>query len=187
MTKSIYQSTFWKGAATAGFKLGVAMIVIAAIDSIAHLQLDRSWIVTLLRFAAIAGAAYYFPTQLARRCGDEGLSYGQSMSFILALMLFAGVIDGLSQFFFQNYIAPEYYQQVIDKAMAASGIDPNASDTMGQAYAMTQRLMRSPIVMVLSGIFSMVIYGGFIGLFASIFVRRPAPPFTNHNEQQQEN
>ena len=36
---------------------------------------------------------------------------------------------------------------------------------------------RNPLFAVFSGIFSMLIYGGLLGLLISIFVRRPADPF----------
>ena len=39
------------------------------------------------------------------------------------------------------------------------------------------KLMRNPLFAVFSGIFSMLIYGGLLGLLISIFVRRPADPF----------
>ncbi len=179
MAKSIYQTVFWKEAATSGFKLGIALLVVITIDTLATLQPERSWIVTLLRFAAIAGAAYYFPGQLARRCGHEGLSYGQSVSYILALMFFAGIIDGLVQFVFHNYLAPAYFQEMMTRTLEIAGIDPAVAD-------MTRTMMNNPVFMVFSGIFSLILYGGFIGLFASIFVRRPSTPIHEENGKSEE-
>ena len=143
--------------------------------------MKAGWIVTLANFAAIAICVYKFGKQRAEKYGSNGYSYGQSMSYILAMMLFAGFISGVGSFIMQNYLAADYYKEVFDAALLSSGIDID-SDAMQQGINLSWSLMRNPIFMVLSGIFSMEIYGGFLGLFASVFLKRRPDLFTDGND-----
>ena len=59
-------------------------------------------------------------------------------------------------------------------AMAGGGMGEKEAEMAG---SLGLKLMRNPLFAVFSGIFSMLIYGGLLGLLISIFVRRPADPF----------
>ena len=58
--------------------------------------------------------------------------------------------------------------------MAGGGMGEKEAEMAG---SLGLKLMRNPLFAVFSGIFSMLIYGGLLGLLLSIFVRRPADPF----------
>lgn len=116
-------------------------------------------------------AATGFPT------GGDGFSYGRSLLFVLKMSLFAGVLAGVGQFVLVNWIDPEGFREQFDLMvanMAGGGMGEKEAEMAG---SLGLKLMRNPLFAVFSGIFSMLIYGGLLGLLISIFVRRPADPF----------
>ena len=63
---------------------------------------------------------------------------------------------------------------VLKMSLFAGGMGEKEAEMAG---SLGLKLMRNPLFAVFSGIFSMLIYGGLLGLLISIFVRRPADPF----------
>lgn len=94
------------------------------------------------------------------------------------MSLFAGVLAGVGQFVLVNWIDPEGFREQFDLMvanMAGGGMGEKEAEMAG---SLGLKLMRNPLFAVFSGIFSMLIYGGLLGLLISIFVvRRPADPF----------
>lgn len=175
-----YKKSFWKDAAKAGGVLGLAIFGFYALSMLLKLEISAAWTKSTFEFMAIAITIYYYGKRRAELYGNDGFTYAQSLSYILAMMLFAGVIVGFGQFILQT-AAPEYYQEVMDIAMAKQGVNID-SQALEQSMDLVMKMMKNPIVMVLSGIFGMLIYGLFIGILASIFIKRPANIFTNDNQ-----
>ena len=144
--------TEWREAATGGLYAGLAY---ALLTIAAHASRSMPGLVTILNavsFFSFAGFLYFYARRMAAYAGGDGFSYGRSLLFVLKMSLFAGVLAGVGQFVLVNWIDPEGFREQFD-------------------------LMRNPLFAVFSGIFSMLIYGGLLGLLISIFVRRPADPF----------
>ena len=154
--------TEWREAATGGLYAGLAY---ALLTIAAHAGRSMPGLVTILNavsFFSFAGFLYFYARRMAAYAGGDGFSYGRSLLFVLKMSLFAGVLAGVGQFVLVNWIDPEGFREQFDLMAGSLGL----------------KLMRNPLFAVFSGIFSMLIYGGLLGLLISIFVvRRPADPF----------
>ena len=155
--------TEWREAATGGLYAGLAY---ALLTIAAHAGRSMPGLVTILNavsFFSFAGFLYFYARRMAAYAGGDGFSYGRSLLFVLKMSLFAGVLAGVGQFV------------LMVANMAGGGMGEKEAEMAG---SLGLKLMRNPLFAVFSGIFSMLIYGGLLGLLISIFVvRRPADPF----------
>ena len=170
--------TEWREAATGGLYAGLAY---ALLTIAAHAGRSMPGLVTILNavsFFSFAGFLYFYARRMDAYAGGDGISYGRSLLFILKMSLFAGVLAGVGQFVLVNWIDPEGFREQFDLMvanMAGGGMGEKEAEMAG---SLGLKLMRNPLFAVFSGIFSMLIYGGLLGLLISIFVvRRPADPF----------
>ena len=164
--------TEWREAATGGLYAGLAY---ALLTIAAHAGRSMPGLVTILNavsFFSFAGFLYFYARRMAAYAGGDG-----SLLFVLKMSLFAGVLAGVGQFVLVNWIDPEGFREQFDLMvanMAGGGMGEKEAEMAG---SLGLKLMRNPLFAVFSGIFSMLIYGGLLGLLISIFVRRPADPF----------
>lgn len=172
------KKTFWKDAAKAGLVLGGVVVLLMIVDWQLRLSIDYSWATSMFNFAAIAVCVYVYGKKRAIVHGDSGFSYGESMSYILAITLFSGFISGVGSYLMKNHIAPEYYNDILNAAVLRSGIDIDNSE-IEKAMGLANKLTRSALFMIFSGLLNMVIYGCFVGLIASIFIKKQPNPFAN--------
>ena len=100
----------------------------------------------------------------------QGYSFGQNMGFVMAVMLVAGFISGVGEYFQADFFN--------------SRIMNNASDDV-TANQIVSMLIEDPFSRAFYGMLWQIIYGCIIGLFVTPFVtRRPEPQNTQHDEQQ---
>lgn len=163
--------TEWREAATGGLYAGLAY---ALLTIAAHAGRSMPGLVTILNavsFFSFAGFLYFYARRMAAYAGGDGFSYGRSLLFVLKMSLFAGVLAGVGQFVLVNWIDPEGFREQFDLMvanMAGGGMGEKEAEMAG---SLGLKLMRNPLFAVFSGIFSMLIYGGLLGLLISIFVR----------------
>lgn len=137
-----------------------------------------------LGFFSIAGFLYFYSSRMAALRGAAGFSFGQSMAFVLRMSLFAGILGGLGMFVLYKWIDPEFFRQQMDLAIATyveNGWDEKAVESAGTIAA---RMMGNPLFVVFSGVGTMIIYGGLLGLIVSLFVKRHGDPFAGANNGQ---
>lgn len=170
----------WKLAATGGMILGLVFIFIMIIGYAQNLEKSYSWITGVTEFIALVIITYIYAKKMADAYGNEGFTYGQSVGFILKMMLCAGVFAGIGQYVLYNYIDPDYYQEMMELALLNQGM---SNVMIAENMDAILRMVTSPIFMVLGGMFGMVLYGGLIGIFVSAFVKKPAKPFSKNNSQ----
>ena len=164
MEKS-FNSIAWREAATGGFYMGLTYAILAIAG---HLMRSHTGVASLagaLGFFSIAGFLYFYSSRMAALRGAAGFSFGQSMAFVLRMSLFAGILGGLGMFVLYKWIDPEFFRQQMDLAIAA-------------------RMMGNPLFVVFSGVGTMIIYGGLLGLIVSLFVKRHGDPFAGANNGQ---
>ncbi len=103
---------------------------------------------------------------------EEGFPFGRCMGFVMAMMLFTGVISGIEQTIVNRTVAGrENITGMIDETMSILGgiYTPEQMDAM---YESLYSLMMNPMMQVFAGIISWVIYGGIVGLFVSAIAQR---------------
>lgn len=174
------KKSYWSDAAKAGAIMGVLLFAVSLADAMFELG-GAKGMISLLSFAVLAIFIYKFGKDRSLKQGPKGFTYGQSMGYILAMMLFTGIITGFGNFLLQNYIAPEYYQGLFEEALSRNPFFDPDSPTMGEVLDMSRKMMKSPVFLVFSGIIGMVIYGGIIGLLASAFIRKRPDVFAGDN------
>lgn len=165
-----YRKTFWSDAAKAGFVLGILSALLMLAAWAFKLDGDLSWLNNILSYVIIIGCLFVFGKKRAAVHGDAGFSHGQSLSFIITSMLFAGVIMGLATYMMQSVIAPEYYSELRDIAVLNAGIDVDSAE-YEMSMSIVDKMMNNPVTMVFAGIVGMIFSGFFIGLIISIFLK----------------
>ncbi|MCD8185211.1 MAG: DUF4199 domain-containing protein [Rikenellaceae bacterium] len=176
---------FWTEALTGGLVLGVALFFWDLIGYWLDLPLKNSGIASLVQFILITGGIVYFSRRMREFRGPAlGFPYGSVFGFTMALMLFTGMVYGVGVFFLQVVIAPGYFVELFEMALVNSSLsEAMIEQTLDMRESMSA-LMKNPIVYLFSGIFTMVIYGGLVGLIAATFIRRPADPFAGEQPDE---
>lgn len=167
----------WKEAATGGLYLGLAYVALYYVGYFVRTP-GIGAAVNAVTFFTIAGFLYAYARKVGMRFSPAAFSFGRSWLFALQMALFAGIMAGLGQFVLANWLDPQGYREQMDMVsamMAENGLmSEEQAELAGEAGA---RLMRNPLVTAFSGIFSLLIYGGLIGLIVALFTKRPADPF----------
>ncbi|MCD8102825.1 MAG: DUF4199 domain-containing protein [Alistipes sp.] len=172
MDRTELKKSYWTDAAMAGGIIGIVVLII----NIVQINLPTGSMVTLLslvKFMVFGYLIYYYARRRSVKYdAADGFSFGQSMGYILAMMLFTGFILGLSDFVLGNYVMPEYYEEGFATLLDNNPMyDPDTPE--GESMlALLDAYRRSPVANALGGIFSYLIYGGLLGLVASAFVKR---------------
>lgn len=184
MEKQTYRS-FWGEAAKGGTIIGLVMVAF----SIVAFGLARGEVSGWNRILNIANIVvfillvYGFTRSYASRFRTEGFSYGRSLGFVLAMMIFTGFIAGIYSFVVNRFVAPETVEQTVDQMMLQ--VESFYSQEMlDKMTSMMRGMMTNPIAQILSNIFSYGIMGGLVGLLTSVFTRIEPDPFGGDAEQQ---
>ena len=174
---------FWSEALTGGLVLGIALFLWDLIGYWLNLPMAASGFASVVQFALLIAGIIYFSRRIRAFRGESiGFPYGTAFGFIMAMMLFTGMIYGIGQYFLQVVIAPAYFNEVFEVTLWDSSF---SEDLIEQTLAMKQSpFMKNPVIYIFSGLFTMCIYGGLIGLIAAALMKRPANPFADHDNTE---
>lgn len=115
---------------------------------------------------------------------EEGFSFGRSLGFVMAMMLFMGFIQGLYSAVMAKYFIGDELIMELDSLMATMQ-DQLPGDQFDQTYQMMRKAITSPVLLTISAIFSNLFYGLLVGLCVAIFTRRRPDIFANSNQDPQ--
>lgn len=128
---------------------------------------SSAWITNISILLAFVGIAYYMGKKYVSQY-NKSVTFGRALGLIVLMMAFAGIIYGTATFLMYNYFAPEYYQQIFEEAVRVL----NLSDVNSQQMMMNYNMyIESPILALVSAVFSMLIYGIFPALVIASIVR----------------
>ena len=168
------KTRFYEDAARYGAWLGIAEVIFTALSA-----WKSSWLISLLDIVVFITLLMLFTKRRAAQYGGkEGYSYGQCLKFILCMSVFAGILVGAYSIVASNFLYPEKYHEVIDKtigALAQTGLYGGAM--LERMKVLYEKMFFSPLWVVLTNVFSMVIKGLFFGLFIAAYVRREPQMF----------
>lgn len=168
---------FWTEAMTGGLIIGVLLFVWDLVGYWMNVPAKGSSVASWVQFGLLVGGIIYFCQRMrAFRGAALGFSYANAFGFTLATMLFTGLVYGIGLFFLQVVIAPGYFGPIQEAAILESPYGDMILNNR-EMERMVFSMLRSPFIYIFTGIFSMLIYGGLIGLVTSIFMKRPADPF----------
>lgn len=177
----ITRKIFWTAAMKGGSVIGLA---VAALQ-LTRISLGLGVWMNALSLAVFALLLYGFTRKIAASASaPEGFPYGRCMGFVLAMMLFTGVIVGFANALMNNFLLREEVARLVDAQMLPfQDMLPQAQ--FDAVYDTTYAAMFNPLALVLSGIFVYCIQGGVIGLFTSALAQRKPDMFAgvgNGNE-----
>lgn len=175
---------FWKEAMTGGLVVGVVLFLWDLISYWMDLPMKSSGFASLVQFVLLVGGILYFSRRMREFRGPAlGYPYGAAFGFVMGMSLFIGMVYGVGAYFLQIVIAPEYFNELFEIALLTSGL---SEDLIEQTLTMREtmsHIMKNPIFFIFSGIFSMALYSGFIGLISAAFLKRPADPFADQTDE----
>lgn len=179
------KNNFWSDASRGGAILGLAGVVFSllgmAVSSIAFIASLANFVITIYLL-------FYFTHRRATLYTEEGFTYTQSLGFIVAMAIFAGIIAGAYQIVASNFLFSDIFEETVATSIATlkqTGVYNN--DMMDQMTSMMRSYIFSPIPALISNVVGNVLLFGFYGLFISIGTKREPDIFdTNFEEEEEE-
>ena len=130
----------------------------------------------LISLVALVAQIWLLARYASRRSAlfvKEGFSYSHSLGFIVSMGLFAGVVSGAYEIVASNFLFTETYESNLNNILAVYSqlgtFDNAALDSMSKLY---RSMLFSPVPVLLTQVFSLVLSYGFYGLFISIGTKR---------------
>lgn len=174
--------TFWQDASIGGAVLGLVNLAEVALSVVLP---STAGIISIVSLVATIYLIIYFTRKRVPLYGHYGFSYGQCMDFIVVMGLFAGVMQGAGQVIMANFFFTDYYNGLLVEAQQQmrdlySGM--MKPEQMTQMAEWSRKAMFSPAVVLVSNIYSNVIGKTFLGLFASLAIKRDPDIFYNNGQ-----
>lgn len=177
------KNTFWKDASRAGAIIGLVTIVTSVLGILLP---SIAFVINLINFVATVYLLFYFTRRRSMLYIKEGFTYTQSLGFIAAIAIFAGIIMGAYQIVASNFLFTEHFEKTVSELIttyASMGvIDNKTLETMKDSM---HTYIFSPIPVLLSQIFSCVLTFCFYGLFISIGTKREADIFLSNIDDEE--
>ncbi len=162
------KSTFWKSAMTYGIYLAVALIFYNVILYVLGESMNQT--LGLVTWGIMAVGIYLCQKSYRDRELDGYIDYGKALGFGVAIMLFAGVLNSLYSVILMK-IDPSLMEQIRimqEEALMKQGMSDDQIEMAGDMMSKLQ----SPLIIVLSSLFSFALIGFIISLITSIFIKR---------------
>ncbi len=181
---------FWQTSSNFGFLLGAALFAMNIIGWALKFEANHSWMYEFLMFIVICPMIIYTGKRNARNAGPEGYGYGRAVGFVFAMMIFAGIVYGVGRFLMINFIAPEYYAALNEKAIDSIFLIYRSMPQFDNMLEMRDTMLgwlRNPFYLIFEGVLGLVIKGGFLGLVLCAFVYKKPDIFadTTHNQDNE--
>lgn len=176
------KTTFWREASRYGALLGGVEVLFALFKT---LLANQTWLAMLLSLVSLwctITLLYRFTKRRAMLYGaEEGYSYGDGVKFMLSLSLFSGVVLGAYEIFARNILFVKLYRDALNLQLLALKQNPMLSQQMplAEVKEMAEMIMFSPIWVVITSIFGLMLSYLFYSLFIAAFTRREANIFTS--------
>lgn len=172
---------FWTEALKGGTLIGLVVVAFAIVMQFAGekvalatiLNIASTVISILLVFALLRKFA-------ARSSAAEGFSFGRGVGFVVAMMLFVGVISGvysavMANFFIREEVLASVYMVMVDMQ------DLLPAGEFERTYDLMRASVVNPFILTLSSVISNVFFGLLMGVCLSALTRRQPDIFADNN------
>jgi len=160
---------FLKSTMTSGALLGIGMVIYHLILYIFNANLN-SGLAIIIYVILIAGIIY--GTKAFRDNLNGGyITYGKAVGTGTLIALFAGVVYGLYQYIYVNFIDPEFFDKLMETMIEQyqnAGIDDDKIEQMLEYSDYS----RNPIFFTLSTVLGLAVIGLIISLITSFFLKK---------------
>lgn len=179
------KSSFWRDASQGGAGLGLAGVIFSLAGM---LWSAGGFIFNLANFVVTIYLLFYYTRRRSMLySAEEGFSYTQSLGFIAAMGIFAGIIAGAYQVVASNFLFTEMFEQTVATSLETlkqTGIYNN--EMMDQMSGLMRSYIFSPIPVLISNVVGNVLIFGFYGLFISIGTKREIDIFSTDDQEDEE-
>lgn len=169
------KNTFWNDASRCGAIVGAVHVLFACLGMCFQ---PMALLISLVSLVAQIWLLARFTSQRSALYVQEGFSYSQSLGFIVSMGIFAGIVSGAYEIIASNFLFTEKYEASLNNLIAVYSqmgtFDNAALDSMSKLY---RSMLFSPVPVLMTQIFSLVLSYGFYGLFISIGTKREADIF----------
>ena len=177
-------NNFWNEASRCGAIVGLVNVAFSAIGMFMP---SISFVTSLVNFVATIYLLFHFARRRSLLYIKTGFTYSQSLGYIVAMGIFAGIISGAYQIVASNFLFVDLFEQTMNSTIATlqqTGLYNN--EMIDQMSTMMRAYTFSPIPALLSNIVGNVLYFGFCGLFISIGTKCDPDIFENNSEEEEE-
>lgn len=177
-------NNFWNEASRCGAIVGLTNVAFSAIGMFFP---SISFVTSLANFVVTIYLLFHFTRRRSLLFIKTGFTYSQSLGFIVAMGVFAGIIAGAYQIVASNFLFADLFEQTMNTTISTlqqSGV--YNKEMMEQMTTMMRAYTFSPIPALLSNIVGNVLYFGFCGLFISIGTKCEPDIFEDNSEEEEE-
>ncbi len=172
---------FWNEASRCGAIVGLVNVAFELVKSVVP---ALGFITGLASFVVTIYLLWHFTARRAKGFGNEGFTYGQSLGFIVAMGIFAGIVTGAYQIVASNFLLVNKYEEMYNTVIAAySQMRVFDNATMNTVTKVLRSTLFSPLPVLLNNVLSGVLGYGFFGLFISIGTKREPDMFDSSDEE----
>ncbi len=163
------RSTFWRSAMTHGLYLGGALILYSVALLIVGESINKA--LAPINYLIMAAGIYYFQVQYRDHELGGYIRYSKALSYGVALMACASLINSLYTVILMKYIDPSLLDQIRimqEEQLMAQGLP---DDQIEMAMKLSSWFLK-PVGLAISGMFGFIIIGFVVSLITSIFVKK---------------
>lgn len=164
-----------KSAMLYGLFLGIALVFIHIVQYVMDVYNPPFW-VSLISYAAMIGIILWGQKKYRDEELGGFISYGKSLGFGVLVSLFSAIIYGFYFFILVGIIDTAYMSKLLEVIIEKYEEMGMTDDQIEAAVEMVKKF-QSPIITVVSTIFSFVFMGTIFSLITSIFVKKEKPLF----------
>lgn len=158
-----------------GVLLALLTIVLQVISYVMNAHIDRPWWLSLLQLFISVGMIIYGIK--AYKTENSGfLTLSQALKVGLAISLVAGLISVVFNYFFMNYIDPDFIQKSLDfsREQMIEKFPEMPQEQIDSSMEISAKFM-SPWIMSAIAILSTLFFGFIISLVVGLIMKRNPP------------
>ncbi|MBO7197928.1 MAG: DUF4199 domain-containing protein [Tidjanibacter sp.] len=175
---------FWLEALKGGTVVGLVSVAFSIVTVVCG---DSTTLVNLLSIASTVVTILllfgYTRRFAAMHSAEEGFSVGRAVGFVVAMMIFVGVLSGVYSAVNANFFMKAELLQGVDEVMAQMQ-DVVPAESFEKTYQMMRSSVTNPFIHTGSSVISHSFFGVIVGLCVGLLVRRRPDIFANTNNGQ---
>lgn len=180
----IDKKLYWNEALKGGTIIGLVEVGLTVVTTLLQQnELRGAGFMSFFTTVVFILLLYAFQRRMAAMSDrSEGFSFGRAWSFGLAMMLFAGIIEGAYQTFANNFFFPDSAEEQINAVLVIYQ-DFMRNEQFDMMEAMLRRMMFNPFYLVVVAIVNCLFRAALLGLATSAFAQRRADIFATPADQ----
>ena len=169
------QASIKKIALNYGVLLALLSIVLQVISYVLDVHIDRPWWLSVAQLVISVGVLVY-GIKLFKTENSGFLTVAQALKTGLAISLVAGVIAVVFNYFFVNYIDPDFIQKTLEFSRQQMIEDyPNMTEAQIESSMAISEKFMSVWIMSAIAILATLFFGFIISLIAGMIMKRNPP------------